>query len=176
MQIRSVRFPLFISVFVVLCLHAVVGYAAASAHRISFQGFGPINVGMTIEQAERASGQSFGRGEPRGSCTRYRPLGAADGISWLVQEGTVRLVELRNNRSIRTQEGIHIGSTSAAVLTAYRRFPTEKIDHDGRLIVYVTNTPGRDGNRALLFTIVGGQVISIEAGDFSSMGLIERCS
>jgi hypothetical protein len=164
---------LFFLVLTAACTSAVA--SNSSSPKLTFYGYGPVKAGMTIKEAERASGRSFGWAEPLGDCVRYRPEGIPRGVSWLAKGGRLRVVEVRGNAAIRTKERVHVGSSISEVRKAYRAYSTRQIEQDGRLIMSVRRSWHGGDKHEIVFSIVDGRVVSIEAGDFSGMGEIERC-
>jgi hypothetical protein len=149
--------------------------------RLRTNGIGFIEVGMTVSEAERASGRSFfkerERGSSRdGSCT-YVSMSGLSGVSFMLINGKIARVDVDNPR-ILTLRGAKIGDSEDRIKKLYPGqikttpnpyrgghyltfYPKDRQDRDYRLI-FVTGKEGRVGS------FRGGKIPEVE--------YIEGCS
>lgn len=154
-----------------LCL-PVTAYAGIHASdRITKNGLGPIEIGMTTNEASAALGFAVDEqviNEPCGIAT----ISTRHRVSVLTTNGTVTRIYI-HGKQLRTRKGIHNGSTVARLRSRYA----------GRLVrrsnVY-TGLPQyhlRQGNRWIVFdTSRRGRVAEISVGRLPEVRYIEGCS
>lgn len=109
--------------------------------RLSIQGLGPIRLGMTIEEAERAGGLVLrGRKEQQSQSCYYVQHDLPDGpIRLLVKHGRVAAVSILGP-AFPTVTGVHVGDPYSKVKALYR----------GTLTEFASGSP--DSPSALIFT------------------------
>jgi len=156
----------------------VAGIAAASASalttrdRISHSGLGPIKIGMTERQVERAAKRpielryEYGVGS---DCALEALAGKTLG---LFTGERLRRIYVRTPR-FATKEGIRVGSSEQRVLAVYpgqlKRQPQKYIFNEDDLVL-------RKGNRKVIFTLAKGRVAEISTGRKPEIDLVEGCS
>lgn len=142
-------------------------------------GYGPLRVGMTPAEAAAAAGQPV-RYAPQGEGTTcgYAALDSATARhAWLMfNEGTLARVDVHDGSTVRTPEGIGLGSTEAAVEAAYpglRRAPNKYVPDGEDLTVLA---PGDSTRRYVFETSPEGTVTSFRGGRMDEVMWIEGCS
>lgn len=148
---------------------------------IGASGVGVVKYGMTLRQAEAATGQDFapiGDGPVNSVCWTVRVKGVR-GLSFMLKGSRIARASTgyppaRNP----TTEGIRIGSSEAAVKRAYRgRIRVERhfYDPEGH---YLVHEPVRRAlrNRRIVFETDGRKVTGIRAGRLPEVGFVEGCS
>lgn len=153
---------------------------AAPEAVLSADGYGPIRIGMTAEEASAAYGHAFVADPALDApeiCQTYRPADGApqDGLRLLTRNNRIASVTDHGSAAVRTAEGIGVGSTLAQVQAAYPSAVRREAAYDEppahELIAW--RTPETSG---MLFVISGqGVVTTIRAGDDSIL-LIEGCA
>jgi hypothetical protein len=132
-------------------------------------GIGPIRVGMTIGEAEAATG-AFGA-EANG-CTYAAWPDAPPGVAVMVEDGRVARVDVESG-TVPTGSGVRIGDTEARVLSMY----------EGRVTVgphkytaghYLTVRPF-DPAHLIVFETEGGRVLRYRAGLRHAVEYVEHC-
>jgi hypothetical protein len=171
-------------------LLALAGAAqAASPDQLTTQGLGPVRLGMTVAQAQKALGTRLdvmGDTDPPDMCGyATRADGRRPNIRYFVIEGRIRDIQVSNISllpidakpgplvwSVRTEAGVGLGASKAALRRAYgRRLEDREPVMDGRLFV---DTP--DGKRGLAFAVDHyGRVTSMEAGQYPALSDYEGC-
>ena len=130
-----------------------------SGARLSIFGLGPIRIGMSIADVERASGLTFhGAAEQRGQSCYYvdSPL-PTDAISLLIKSGRVAGVSIYGSM-YPTISGIRGGDSESKVRAAYgarlSEFRSRSTDPSDALI-YTPKDPS-EGQYRMVFTLMAG--------------------
>ena len=166
---------------------AAVGPAAAPEARVQVaavltpEGYGPVRIGMTEAEARKALGGEVASdadvSQEPASChhiwagTRQQQ---AD-LVYMVVDGRVSRVTAHLNSKARTDRGLGLGATEAAVRAAYPRLQVEPHHYIGEPARYLTvwTTPNKRGVRYV--TDEKGIVREIHAGD-ETIQYVEGCS
>lgn len=142
--------------------------------RITLTGIGPVQVGMTVPQAERAGGVTLLRtmDEYYPRCWYVVPKGwpkahdldlVVDRVGLMVTGGTIARIDVWAG-STSTREGIRIGSTEQEVQRAYPGRITVTHDRFGvRQLIFTPAGLAGAGYR-ILFESDGRQVTHLRAG------------
>lgn len=178
---KKILYTALLITFLVLVARGVsqTGVAEVTTSRLGFDGFGPIKIGMTVPQAERAFGRTLVKGETINDCVFYQPKGGPAGPSLTVIDGRIRIVEVRDNSKISTEHGLFIGSPITEIRRAYKKYTIEeKANPYGpdELIITIKKFRHSDGKHEIVFSVLGSRIVSIEAGDFTGMGWLTRCT
>lgn len=93
------------------------------ADTITAEGWGPLRVGMSLDEVIAAAGadanpNAVGGPDP-GQCDEFRPRNAPDGVLVMVENGILTRISVSRNGAIRTPEGIGVGDPDSKVLAAY---------------------------------------------------------
>lgn len=152
---------------------AAAGAASASAltrtDRISHAGLGPVKLGMTEAQIERALRRPIKLTSSRGSnCATATIAGKTHG---LFTGKRLRRIYIRTTQ-FATKQGIRVGSSERRVVAAYpnklARLKQKYVDEDNLVL--------RDGNRKIIFSLANGKVAEISTGRVPEIDLVEHCS
>jgi len=154
--------------------------AMAAAQQLGFDGISPVRVGMTVRQAEHALHARLRMDSPpdRGSssCAIFDVEGRDLPFSYMVEHGRVTRVDLEGEgakSSIKTGNGIGLGSTIAQIKRAYgRRGTWHPNTYTDEPVFEIKSTNGRS---AILFETERGHVIRVRAGRLPSAEYIEGC-
>ena len=85
---------------------------------VTLRGIGPVRLGMTIAEAELASGYRF---QANRDCNAYYIGPSGYGIDFRVYESRIVSIEVRYSETIRSDRGIGTGSSFLDVQRAYGR-------------------------------------------------------
>jgi hypothetical protein len=152
--------------------------AAADAWEVTIQGYGPIKTGMTLLQAESASGRQLTAVNPEFiECDYVRFEGdTTHGVGFMVILDTIVRVDI-NDSTISTNHGIRIGDSEARVQERYpdRVTVTPHKYVDGH---YLTVAPERpdDSGLELVFETDGSRVTTYRSGRQPEVEYVEGCS
>lgn len=154
-----------------------------TASRLRSNGFGSVRAGMTVGQAEAATGQVFAPTELDlfgRQCYFAAPRGSRLGVQFFVQSETpvksyrdgIIATAVTYRRTVPTGEGLRVGDRAARVRSLYPA---------------ATRTPPATGSEgdllargakgfALRFDVVAGRVAGIHAGDDQAVLSYEGCA
>lgn len=170
--------------------------ALRSAH-LTADGFGAIQIGMTLEAATQAAGTPLvalngGRPDLQASCSYVKLQGGSDGLDFMLNEGRIVRVDVRsqvsrevNNQPVAvnlseevsqftTAAGAKVGDREAQITALYPNIEIapHKYDPAGH---YLTIPTAAGSNNRLIFETNGDRVTSIRAGQMPQVDLVERC-
>ena len=156
--------------------------AALSARdRLSTAGLGPVRIGMTIRQAERAAGRELevdrnaGIG---GECFTGSFVGGPRGVYVLGTGSRVAVVGVSRGSRIRTRSGIRIGTPERVVRRRFGRrlrVTLHPYAPEGRYLIVVPRDRA-ERNRRVIFETDGRRVTLMRAGRLPEVRYIEGCA
>lgn len=148
---------------------------------IFLKGFGPIEIGMTVEAASQAAGLKLipETNAVSRSCRYYRleqvPEGLGD-VSLMVRNNKVVRIDIEDSRP-KTLSGAKVGDSQQKVLDLYNgKLKVEPLPNspEGRYLTYVPQT-SQDSNFRLKFVTNGEIVTAIILGQQPEVNFIEGC-
>ena len=162
-----------------MALPTVAGAGAdkiSTDSRVSINGLGPIKIGMTEHQAERA-GQVSLTGNGSGPGCRYIFLNQGSiRADFMLRKSRIVRVDLVR-RGVRTTGDVRIGDSEASVRRRFagrlRIQPTKYIE--GGFDLEVRPRSRIERNRRLIFGTDGKKVVYVQAGRLPEVHLVERC-
>lgn len=123
----------------------------ADANALTAEGWGPLRIGMTLDQVTAAMGpdsdpEAVGGAEPE-FCDQFRPERAPEGLLVMIEEGVLTRISIMAESDLRTDRGFGLGSTGAEVKAAYGDAAIVEAHHYvGLPAEYITVwATGRDG-------------------------------
>lgn len=96
---------------------------ADSAPALTAEGWGPLRIGMTLDEVTAAAGpdsdpEAIGGPEPE-ECDQFRPEQAPEGLLVMIEQGVLTRISIMEPSTLRTDRGFGIGSTAAEIKAAY---------------------------------------------------------
>jgi hypothetical protein len=148
--------------------------------RLGTNGIGPVQVGMTIAQAEAKSGRRFVAEIPaRGGVCGYAVAKGLSGVNFMVINGVIERVDISNPK-VMTLSGAKIGDSEGRIKTVYpNQIKTEAHPYTGRSGgTYLIFQPQdrADRNYRVIFETNNGKVVRFRAGRLPAVDYIEGCS
>jgi hypothetical protein len=146
--------------------------------RLRTNGIGSIEVGMTISEAERASGRSFfkdkGSSSHDGSCT-YVSMSGLSNVSFMLNNGKIARVDV-DNPQILTLRGAKIGDSEGRIKELYPgQIKTTPNPHgDGNYLTFYPKDR-QDRDYRLIFETSEGRVNAFRGGKIPEVEYIEGC-
>ena len=160
--------------------HAYAGTSITSATPVRIDGAGPLNVGMTIAEVEKAAGARVtihNNQEPQGACVIAGLVGAPNEFSFMLIKGTIARFDIYDG-VMKTAEGAGIGSTEAEVKRLYANEKIEVERHeyvDGGHYLNITVASAPPGFK-FVFETDGRKVTAFRAGRMPEVDWIEGCA
>jgi hypothetical protein len=138
--------------------------ALSAASRLRIDGIGPIEIGMTVKEAQAAAGVPLTVTDGP-FCRTLRAPGGPDGVALLVtaNSGDRITVVTVSTPAVSTVSGVHVGSTEADVLAAYPGQLVVRGEDPLRSLVYHARDPNLS-RLSVVFLIRDSAVRSIQAG------------
>ncbi|MBW4651169.1 MAG: GerMN domain-containing protein [Kastovskya adunca ATA6-11-RM4] len=146
--------------------------------QLAINGIGPVNIGMTVEQASQAAGIKLVSSNPNPNriCDYYKLAGEPEGVVFMVTNGRIARVEIETD-DITTVSGAKIPDTEESVQSLYggnlqvSRLPYSE---DGHFLTFIPKS-NRDKNLRLKFVTKGERVNAMLAGKLPEVNYIEGC-
>jgi hypothetical protein len=140
---------------------------------------GPLKIGMTLEEAADALqvplvplGSSFG-----GECAYYQPDLKTQAMGLMVVDRRVIRVDVWLGSTLKTVNGIGVGSTEAEVLEAYpKQIESSPNPYtEGKFLTYIPEDPGVQLYRLVFETDAAGKVVQYRTGQFPAVTWLDGC-
>lgn len=131
---------------------------------LSTVGLDEVTFGLTVNEATQLAGTPFINCGLVTDCYRVIPEFAPEGISFVVDEGTIERVDIVGNSPITTRSGAGIGTTDEE-LTALFGERLERVDlGGGQMDVIFVPQDENDQEFRVAFTTVDGVVETMRSG------------
>jgi hypothetical protein len=146
---------------------------------VGLNALGPIHVGMTVAEAQKASGLVLEReaNYDTDACYYVAPNSGPTDVGVMVTEGVIARFDVWDGKRT-TISGIGIGSTEDQVKQIYgKKLSVERHHYDehGHYLVF-TPTDDRDAQYRMVFETDGKKVIGIRTGKLPEAFYVEGCS
>lgn len=142
----------------------------------SMEGLGPVRIGMTVAQAEKAIGApiTYDTSAGGGQACRYAwPSAGMKQIRFIIAHGVILRIDIADYE-ITTDKGARIGDSEARIKTLYAgdvvENPHPYIPGGHDLIV-----PSADNKSAILFETDGEVVLAYRVGERKAVGWAAGC-
>jgi hypothetical protein len=150
-----------------------------AASQLGTNGLGPVLVGMTVAQAERAAGRKFTTDaeNPDTNCRYTKPQGLT-GIAFMLIDGKIARADVWDNRKITTFSGAKIGDSEARIKALYPgQIQVEQHEYrpKGHYLVFVPQDQA-DRNFRVIFETDGQKVTQFRSGRLPEVSYVEGCS
>jgi hypothetical protein len=156
---------------------APAGMEISERTPVAIDSFGPIEVGMTVTEAEKASGRSLNMPAPvdgSDNCAYGMIAIAQTPLKFMVTNGTIARIDVTGNVPLETTAGAHIGSSEADIMRLYENVEvTPHKYEDGH---YLTVTDPAHPNSRYVFETDGRVVTRYRAGRLPEVEFVEGCS
>ena len=156
---------------------AAAAQAADATWRTRVDGIGPVRIGMTRGEAERAAGLPLSDDRELGSayCYYLDFTRGIKGVIFMLTEGRIARVDVLAP-GYATVSGARVGDTEDRLQEIYgARATVEPHKYLGAAGHYITVRSG-DGRYAVQFETRHGRVIRFRAGKFPEVALVDGCN
>jgi len=151
--------------------------------QVFINGIGPVRVGMTVEQASKASGtrlipNNYTNDGTNRNCFYIQPESSPKNIAFMVTNGRISRVDILGNKRITTVKGARIGDTESRIKSLY---PGQiKYNGEGSGVGYhllkFTPKDRADSNYRIIFQIYKNRVNDFRAGKLPEVEYSEGCA
>ncbi|MEZ2231954.1 hypothetical protein [Microcoleus sp.] len=152
--------------------------------KLALNGIGPIRVGMTVDEASRATGvrlvKTLSAGRTEEYCSYFEPQGEPKGISFMVINGRISRIDISSDR-ITTIKGARIGDTEERIFSLYpgqiqaTRHPYQgRSPYNGKYLTFVPKD-ATDKNYRIIFETSKNRVERFRSGKLPEVEAIEGC-
>lgn len=150
--------------------------AAAGSWVLRADGIGPVRVGMTVDEAQRAAG-GLDRTAGLEACDYVRPKNGPAGVSFMVENGRIARVDVGDSAAVSTGAGTRLGDTEERVRAAYpgARAQPHKYDDRGHYLIVIPAAPS-DTLHRIVFETDGRVVTTMRGGLYPAVEYVEGCS
>ncbi|MFC5479566.1 hypothetical protein [Massilia suwonensis] len=145
--------------------------SAPAANSLSAEGIGPIRFGMTLAQAEQASGGKAALPEPFDPACSMVRFSTLPKLRFMVENSIVTRADA--DTGVANAVGISYGDTLEQIRSRHpeAQVSAHKYDENGRYVSF----PSADGRAALILEVTGGKVTKIRAGLQPAVAYVETC-
>lgn len=151
--------------------------AVADAWTVSDQGYGPVKVGMTPEEASTVFGRPLFplNAEEEEACSYVFPDADVDAeVAFMVAYGRIVRVDV-DQPGIATAAGAQVGDSEESALALYPGAEVQPHKY-GEVRDHYLVTTNPDGAHALILETWDGKVSYIRAGKLPETAYVEGCS
>lgn len=146
--------------------------------KIAINGFGSVDIGMTVKQASQAAGVDLvpTDSNPNPDCRYYKMDQNPEelGVSFLVSNGRIARIDIEDSR-LQTVSGARVGDTEKRVQSIYKgQLEVNPAQHNGNYLTFVPQSQ-RDKNLRLHFITDGTKVTQIYIGKLPEVNYEEGC-
>ena len=166
------------STLTVLFILGAVATATAQYSVIQFDGIGPVRMGMSLTQLNKALRTSYSTpSDPDEKSCFYEDVPDYPGLVIMLLEGRVARIDvLSTNTHTHTTEGIRLGDTEAHAKQVYgTRLRIEPHAYNPDTGHYLT-LQSPDGKFGIKFETEDGRITSYYAGTLAAIAQIEGCN
>lgn len=155
-------------------LHGCGRAPGADARWVASAGqFGPVRIGMTVDEAATAMGVPFDESPDRGECVYRRSRAAPAGVLFMDVGGRIVRVDV-TSFGVRTDRGVGVGDTEERVHDAYGSAvgtAPHKYDPAGRYLAIAA-----DNDHRVIFESDGQWITRYRVGRLPEVEWVEGCS
>ncbi|HEU4559596.1 MAG TPA: hypothetical protein VFS20_17220 [Longimicrobium sp.] len=154
---------------------AAADTAGSASWVLRADGIGPLRVGMTVDEANRAVGGGLDRTSGLEECDYVRPKTGPAGVSLMVVDGRIARVDV-DSTSVATAAGVRLGDTESRAREAYPGARVEPHKYvDGHYVIAIPGAPA-DTLHRIVFETDGKAVTRMRGGVYPPVEYVEGCS
>lgn len=145
--------------------------------RLTLDGLGPLGIGMTLDQAQKAIGRSIQVHYASGSaCGDADIPSPPSGLRVMFSNQRLVRIDVVGSSHVATRSGIHLGSTEQDVMRTYPGRITVEPDPIAPDAHWLVFTPHDQSGRLLIFeTDETNKVVMLRDGEAEAVRLAEGC-
>jgi hypothetical protein len=150
---------------------------------LTAEGWGPLRVGMTLEEVVAAAGEdanpeAVGGPDPS-QCDEFRPSEAPEGMLVMLESNRLSRISVFGDSEVQTDEGFGVGDEAAEIKAAYgpraEAMPHKYVTAPAEYITVWTSPPASAEPRGIVYEVgEDGLVTHVHAGG-PSIQYVEGC-
>jgi len=152
--------------------------ALTESTRIQTNGMMPIEIGMTVKQAEGVSGTRLIGGVVINQCYYVTPQNGSSGVAFMVKNSRIARVDVRQNQRILTRRGAKIGDTRERLNQLYGtqlKRTGVPLSGRGEVFTFFPIDPQDQNYRLVFETNQQGRIVTYRAGKLPEVEYVEGC-
>lgn len=145
--------------------------------KLTLNSIGPIKVGMSVEEAEKAAGIQFTQPGSK-ECSYVRPEGSNYDLLLMVIDNQIARIDVREDSPIATVSGARMGDTEDQIQSLYPgqiKVTPHEYDPKGHYLTFVPQGSS-EANYRIVFETERNRVTSFRAGKLPEIEWVEGCS
>ena len=146
--------------------------------KLSLKGFGPIKIGMTLEEARKAIVDPLKHNPEEGEeCFYVTPSGIPEGLSFMVTDGRISRIDI-TSPAYCSMRGARVGQTQDQVIKLYEgklEITKHKYDMNGFYLTFIPIDKA-DQQYRMVFETDGKQITCFRAGKLPEVEFVEGSS
>ena len=145
---------------------------------LTINSIGPVRIGMTLAQAEKAAGIPFSKPDLGDNGCGYSKAQGIENLLFMVRDNQIARIDVVRNSTIKTPNGAGIGDTRAKIQERYPRLievTPHKYVQGGH---YLTYTPpnASDRNYSIVFETNEKDIVTrFRSGKLPEVTWVEGC-
>ncbi len=144
--------------------------------KVNTRGIGPISAGMTVAEANAASGNRLIVPAKLEECDFVRTGRGPDDLLFMVIEGKIARVDVARSSTVTTEAGAKIGDTEDRIKALYPGVAVQPHKYtDGHYLV-VTPSATTDQAYRIVFETDGQKVLRYRSGRMPAVEYVEGCA
>jgi len=161
--------------------------AVSTAPVLTPEGLGELKIGMTLAEVTATAGadadpDSVGGPDPE-ACDQFRPARSPQGVLAMLENGRLTSISLMRSSAVRTDRGVGLGRTGAAVKAAYPEAVSSPHKYRDAPSAYLTvwtrkAVPGDQtspSDRGIVFEVDDKGVVDLIHAGGPSIQYVEGC-
>lgn len=145
----------------------------AGQWKVTANGIGPVKVGMSLNEARRAVGNSLTIPANLQECDYVRPK-SPKGVAFMVEKGEISRVDIQLGSEVATAAGAKIGDSEDRIKSLYPGVEVKPAKYSAGHDMEVT--PQGGGNNRIVFETDGKKVVKYRSGRLPAVEYVEGCS
>jgi len=143
---------------------------------VSFDGFGPVKIGMTAAEAAKVLGVRVTRdpGYEDNSCYYTSPKGGFEKIAFMMSGRRIARIDI-DSKEYATDRGAKIGDTEARIKSLYKGM-YKVLRHEYVDAGHYIEVEANGGKTRIIFETNGKRVVTFRVGRPEQVGYVEGCS
>ncbi len=148
-----------------------------TAWQVTPAGIGPVRAGMSLDEANAVVGNSLVIPAKLSECDYVRSKNAPKGVSFMVENGKIARVDIRDDMTVKTAAGAGIGDTEERIKSLYPgQVAVQPHKYTSGHYLVVSPKSANDADMRLVFETESNKVTRFRSGKLPAVQYVEGCS